>query len=173
MLAGGGSAQISYSEAPGNRSALYYGSGLTAICCLWVMSGTAQGFWASAWSLESAPACVDARKTSWWCRGRRGRRLPARHGVARRRRNRSDERVSRPPSGRAEECVDVFCLCSGSLYQGEWFPAPHDRGDGPAWCPLAGLLGSRLPTVSSSAARPSTPQRREARAQRGLTIRRQ
>jgi hypothetical protein len=44
MLAGGGSAQISYSEAPGNRSALYSGSGLTAICCLWVISGTAQGF---------------------------------------------------------------------------------------------------------------------------------
>jgi hypothetical protein len=69
MLAGGVSAQIGYSEAPGNRSALYYGPGLTAICCLWVMSGTARRFWASAWSLESAPACVDARKISWWCRG--------------------------------------------------------------------------------------------------------
>jgi hypothetical protein len=55
--------------------------------------------------------------------------------------NRSGERVPRPPSGRAEECGDVFCLCQGSLYHSEWFPAPHDRGDGPGWCPLAGLLG--------------------------------
>lgn len=131
------------------------------------------GFWTSAWSRESAPACVDVRETSWWCRGRRGRRLPARHGAARRRRNRSDERVpQRPPSGRAEEYVDGFCPCSGSLYQCEW-SLLRIQGDGPAWCLLAGLLGSRLLTVSSSAAQPSTPQRREARAQRGLTIRRQ
>ena len=84
-----------------------YGSTATihaaAITCLSRYEPHGAGFWTSALvSGICARLRRDARETSWWCGGRRGRRLPVRHGAVRRRRNRSDERVpQRPPSGRA------------------------------------------------------------------------